>query len=348
MVHMKPPRLPEAPPPVLRDADLRAILAACERDKTYAGGRDEAILRVLMDTGTRRAEVLGLRLEDVDLDTGMSASPARAAGPGWWWSERRRSAPSTATFARARSGPTRPRLALARAQGPAPRDWAGPAHPRAGQEAGVAGRLTPHTFRHYYAHTMLAAGMQETDLMAVAGWRVPRHAHPLRRVYAGGARAEDSPGPVADGPARRGAEAMSDAERNLGLLTAVMKLLHGWRAEGDAATADDLAWLASLRGVEIPDEVLLAVLWDRVRLYDVKMHEAFEVIAEARRSYRGVGGQTPGRNSRGHPQATGEIPAMDRPGRRAEGSGALHSSDLDLGLSDERTGQRTRVWSGDG
>jgi integrase len=32
MVRVKPPKLPEAPPPVPRDADLRAILAACERD----------------------------------------------------------------------------------------------------------------------------------------------------------------------------------------------------------------------------------------------------------------------------------------------------------------------------
>lgn len=78
MVHMKPPKLPEALPPVLRDADLWAILATCERDPTYAGRRDEAILRVLMDTGARRAEELGLRREDVDLDT----SRLRLTGKG--------------------------------------------------------------------------------------------------------------------------------------------------------------------------------------------------------------------------------------------------------------------------
>ena len=36
--------------------------------------------------------------------------------------------------------------------------------------AGVTG-VHPHLFRHAYAHAMLAAGMQETDLMEVAGWR---------------------------------------------------------------------------------------------------------------------------------------------------------------------------------
>lgn len=40
-----------------------------------------------------------------------------------------------------------------------------------GREAGIPGRLHPHMFRHAYAHSMLSAGMQETDLMAIAGWR---------------------------------------------------------------------------------------------------------------------------------------------------------------------------------
>ncbi len=172
MVHMKPPKLPEAPPPVLRDADLRAILAACERDRTFAGRRDEAILRVLMDTGARRAEVLGLSREHVDLDTGV----LRVTGKG----SRTRMVAIGATTVRAVD-----RYLRARAKRPdagEPWLWLG----RKGQlretglaelirdratEAGVRGRVTPHTFRHSYAHAMLAGGMQESDLMAIAGWR---------------------------------------------------------------------------------------------------------------------------------------------------------------------------------
>lgn len=71
MERMKPPRLPEEPPPVLRETDLRAILAACECDKTFGGRRDEAVLRVFMDTGARRGEVLNLGLADVDLEQGL-------------------------------------------------------------------------------------------------------------------------------------------------------------------------------------------------------------------------------------------------------------------------------------
>jgi integrase len=38
-----------------------------------------------------------------------------------------------------------------------------------GRAAGL--EVHPHLFRHAYAHSMLSAGMQESDLMAVAGWR---------------------------------------------------------------------------------------------------------------------------------------------------------------------------------
>jgi hypothetical protein len=66
MARMKPPRLPEEAAPVLREGDFRRLLEVCERDKSLAGRRDAAILQVLIDTGARRGEALGLMLEDVD------------------------------------------------------------------------------------------------------------------------------------------------------------------------------------------------------------------------------------------------------------------------------------------
>ena len=71
MARMKPPRLPEETAPVLREADFRRLLEVCERDKTLSGRRDAAILQILIDTGARRGEVLGLTLEDVNLDEGL-------------------------------------------------------------------------------------------------------------------------------------------------------------------------------------------------------------------------------------------------------------------------------------
>jgi site-specific recombinase XerD len=171
MARMKPPKLPETPPPVLREPELRAILAGCERDKTWLGRRDEAILRVFMDTGARRAEVLGLRLEDVDLDRGVLS----VTGKG---SRTRLVAVGDATIK------ALDRYMRLRARKPGAEGvtwlWLG----RKGQlgETGMAGLIRargavagltvhPHLFRHAYAHSMLSAGMQESDLMAVAGWK---------------------------------------------------------------------------------------------------------------------------------------------------------------------------------
>ena len=118
---MKPPRLPEEPPPVLREAELRALLAACERDKTFAGRRDEAVLRMFMDTGARRGEVLGLGVGDVDLDQGLLRVTGKGSRTRLVPIGARPSAPSIATCgpreAPAR-GDSRP---VARQEGPADR-----------------------------------------------------------------------------------------------------------------------------------------------------------------------------------------------------------------------------------
>jgi site-specific recombinase XerD len=187
MARMKPPRLPEDPPAVLREPDMRRLLEACERDKTFAGRRDEAVLRVFMDTGARRGEVLGLSLDDVDLDQGLLTVTGKGS--------RKRVIPiGLATVraldrylrARGRStGATRPELWLGR-KGPLRESGLAELVRDRGREAGIPGRLHPHLFRHAYAHSMLAAGMQETDLMAVVGWR----SRDMVARYAASTRAE--------------------------------------------------------------------------------------------------------------------------------------------------------------
>ena len=171
MLHMRPPRLPEAPPPVLRDPELRRLLGVCTADRSFAGRRDEAILRCFIDTGARRGEVAGLRLEDVDLDQGL----LRVLGKG-------RRERLVAIGAQSVNALARYQRARAKHAGAAlPWLWLGlkgrltdsgigqMVHDR-GLAAGL-GAVHPHQLRHSYAHAMLAAGMQETDLMRVAGWR---------------------------------------------------------------------------------------------------------------------------------------------------------------------------------
>jgi site-specific recombinase XerD len=187
MERMKPPRLPEEPPPVLREGDFRKLLEVCGRDKSFAGRRDDAVLRVFIDTGARRGEILGLKLEDVDLDQGLM----RVTGKG---SRTRQVAIGTQTvrsldrYLRARARHTAakgPELWLSR-KGVLRESGLAELIRDRGREAGLTIRLYPHLFRHAYAHAMLAAGMQETDLMAVVGWR----SRDMVARYAASTRAE--------------------------------------------------------------------------------------------------------------------------------------------------------------
>jgi site-specific recombinase XerD len=179
MARMKLPRLPEAPPAILRDPELRALLGVCEADKSFGGIRDAALVRIFLDTGARRAEIANLRYDpsddmanDVDLDQGL----IRVLGKG----RRERIVPIGNKTIRAVD-----RYLRVRGKHPEnsqPWLWLGlkgrltdsgiaQAIRERGIAAGLGSKVHPHQLRHTYAHQMLAAGMQETDLMRVAGWR---------------------------------------------------------------------------------------------------------------------------------------------------------------------------------
>jgi site-specific recombinase XerD len=77
MARMRPPTIPETPPPVLTDDQLTRLLKACA-GTGFEDRRDTAILRLLIDGGMRPAEIAGLRLEDVDWEVDV----ARVVGKG--------------------------------------------------------------------------------------------------------------------------------------------------------------------------------------------------------------------------------------------------------------------------
>lgn len=68
---MKPPTVPETPPDVITDEQLRRLLKTCD-GKTFEERRDAALLRLLLDVGLRRAECAGLRLADIDFDRNVA------------------------------------------------------------------------------------------------------------------------------------------------------------------------------------------------------------------------------------------------------------------------------------
>jgi site-specific recombinase XerD len=172
MARMRPPKIPETPPPVLSDDELRALLAACE-GTGFEERRDIALIRVLIDTGARVSELAGLRLdeESVDLDEGT----LRVVGKG----QRVRALPIGAKAIRMLD-----RYVRARALHPwaaEPWLWLGQKGrltdsgirqllERRGIEAGI-GPVNPHRFRHTFSHQWLAGGGNEGDLMRLTGWR---------------------------------------------------------------------------------------------------------------------------------------------------------------------------------
>jgi len=170
MATMHPPHVPETPPPVLREAELRKLLDACA-GTDFEDRRDNAMIRLFLDTGMRRGELAGLRLEDVDLDQ----EAAVVLGKG----RRPRACPFGHKTGQALDRYLRSRAR--RADASEPWLWLGKrgrltetgveqAVKRRGRAVGLPD-IHPHQFRHTYAHQWLPAGGTEGDLMRLAGWK---------------------------------------------------------------------------------------------------------------------------------------------------------------------------------
>jgi integrase/recombinase XerC len=65
MARMKPPMVPEVPIDVLTADQQKAVVAGC-KGKAFVDRRDNAILRLFLDSGLRLAEMAGLGVDDVD------------------------------------------------------------------------------------------------------------------------------------------------------------------------------------------------------------------------------------------------------------------------------------------
>lgn len=169
MTGMSPPTPKAKPVPILSDEQLTALIRTC-KGRTFLDRRDEAIIRVLLDTGVRVSELSGLTVAGVDLDNRMAL--VRGKGdkirPVYFGA---RTTAALDRYVRARGAH---RLAESEAlflsqRGPLSPDGVREIIRNRGLAAGIEG-LHPHRFRHTFAHDFMLSGGQGQDLKRLAGW----------------------------------------------------------------------------------------------------------------------------------------------------------------------------------
>ena len=164
---MSAPRRAKKLPQVLNYAEVQQLLAA-PRGTEPTALRDRALLEVMYACGLRASETIGLDVADVDLHEGF----LRARGKG----SKERLVPLgrqaiAAIDAYQRKGRPKlvgdrhePKLFLNFRGGPLTRQGLYKIVQRHARDAGLSGRMSPHTLRHSFATHLLAGGC---DLRAV-------------------------------------------------------------------------------------------------------------------------------------------------------------------------------------
>ena len=168
---LKPPKLDVKVVQGLTDEQCAALIKACI-GKEFIDRRDEAVTRLLIETGMRAGELLGLTVGDVDVQRGLAVVTRGKGGKG-------RVVPFSPQVARSIDR----YLRLRRTHRLAHTDalWLGGGGQgfayhgldvtmkRRATAAGITG-FHLHMLRNTAATRWLAAGGSENGLMAVAGW----------------------------------------------------------------------------------------------------------------------------------------------------------------------------------
>jgi site-specific recombinase XerD len=171
LVGLKPPKLDQKLTPVLTTDQVKALVAACQ-GKAFRDRRDEALVRLMVETGLRAGECVALTLDDVDLDAGMATVRRGKGGKGRRVAFGPQTARAIDRYLRMRRGhklADSGRLWLADNGRSFGYDGLRATLVWRAELAGIKG-FHPHVLRHTAAHRWLAAGGSEGGLMATAGW----------------------------------------------------------------------------------------------------------------------------------------------------------------------------------
>lgn len=167
---VKPPKLEEAPVPIIPDGDLRKLLRATE-GKGFNEARDHAIIRFLLDTGVRVGELVSMTVDSISWEyevvtitgkTGMRTVPfGMKTGQALdRYLRRRRAHPLASLDA----------FWLGHRGMPLSESGVTQMLRRRCRQAGIED-INPHRFRHTMAHLWIEGGGNEGDLQRIGGWK---------------------------------------------------------------------------------------------------------------------------------------------------------------------------------
>jgi site-specific recombinase XerD len=178
LIGIKAPKLDGKLTTVLTDDELRRLVKACQ-GKSLRDRRDEAIIRLMMETGMRAGELIGMQTSDIDLPRGLATVRRGKGGKGRVAPFGPQTATAIDRYVRAR------RTHRLADSGPL---WVGGGGKTLGYQglykslreraeaAGING-FHIHLLRHTAATRWLRAGGSEAGLMAVAGWSTREMIH---------------------------------------------------------------------------------------------------------------------------------------------------------------------------
>lgn len=172
LVGLKQPKLDRKVVDGLTEDQLRDLINIC-KGKRFQDRRDEAIVRLMAETGMRTGELLALEIGDVDLRRGLVTIHRGKGGKGRFAPFGPQTGQAIDRYLRARRNH---KLADTQTMWLGADNWRvfnyfGLRHAlqRRAEAAGISG-FHPHKMRHTAATRWLAAGGSEGGLMAIAGW----------------------------------------------------------------------------------------------------------------------------------------------------------------------------------
>lgn len=172
MATMRAPKVPEILVPLVTVEELVALLKCCD-GTSFVDRRDNAIIRLFIDSGLRLSELAGLAVDDIDFAHNVVVVMGKGRRPrecpfG------HRTAVALDRYVRARGRHRQaflPALWLGeRGKGPMTGNGIGQMVRRRGREAEIKD-LHPHAFRHTWADAWLRSDGAEFDLQRLAGWQ---------------------------------------------------------------------------------------------------------------------------------------------------------------------------------